>query len=257
MADLKKLLIICSFNILFAGCVNKNPSSGQPILTANEDSVLKSVGTLSDSGRISLFDGKSLGNWHTYGQKTAGAAWNIDDGSIHLKPGAKNGYQTVGGGDLVSNEAYGDFDFRVEWKIGKKANSGIMFFVHDDILKYKETWNTGPEMQVCDKDSNEDAHSFKHEAGDIYDLIGSTIMSAKPALEWNQIEIISNHNHLDLFLNGVHIVSTTLWDEKWKKLIAGSKFNTMPGFGTFHTGHIALQDHGEEVWYRNISIKKL
>ncbi len=132
-----------------------------------------------------------------------------------------------------------------------------MFFVQDDTLKYKETWNTGPEMQVCDKDSNEDAHSFKHEAGDIYDLIASPIMSAKPALEWNQVEIISNHNHLDLFLNGVHIISTTLWDEKWKKLIAASKFNTMPGFGTFHTGHIALQDHGEEVWYRNISIKKL
>jgi hypothetical protein len=254
---LKKLLILYSFNILFAACVNKNPSTNQSTPTANEDSVLNSVRALTDSDRISLFDGKSLNNWHTYGQKTAGAAWNIDDGSIHLKPGAKNGYQTAGGGDLVSNEAYGNFDLRLEWKIGKKANSGIMFFVQDDTLKYKETWNTGPEMQVCDKDSNEDAHSFKHEAGDLYDLIASTIMSAKPALEWNQVEIISNDNHLDLFLNGVPIISTDLWDEKWKKLIAASKFNTMPGFGTFHSGHIALQDHGEEVWYRNISIKKL
>ena len=254
---MKKLLILYSFNILFAACVNKNPSTSESTPAANVDSVLNSARSITDSDRISLFDGKSLNNWHTYGQKTAGAAWNIDDGSIHLKPGAKNGYQTAGGGDLVSNEAYGNFDLRLEWKIGKKANSGIMFFVQDDTLKYKETWNTGPEMQVCDKDSNEDAHSFKHEAGDIYDLIASTIMSAKPALEWNQVEIISNHNHLDLFLNGVPIISTTLWDEKWKQLIAASKFNTMPGFGTFHTGHIALQDHGEEVWYRNISIKKL
>jgi Domain of Unknown Function (DUF1080) len=254
---LKKLLILYSFNLLFAACVNKNASTGPSTLIANEDSVLKSPDSETDSDRIFLFDGKSLDNWHTYGQKTAGAAWNIDDGSIHLKPGAKNGYQTAGGGDLVSNEAYGNFDLRLEWKIGKKANSGIMIFVQDDTLKYKETWNTGPEMQVCDKDSNEDAHSFKHEAGDIYDLIASTIMSAKPALEWNQVEIISNHDHLDLFLNGIPIISTGLWDEKWKRLIAASKFNTMPGFGTFHSGHIALQDHGEEVWYRKISIKKL
>ena len=249
--------MLSSFVILFAACANKNSSDSQSVPVAGEDSVLNTAGTATDSGRISLFDGKSLSDWHTYGQKTAGAAWNIDDGSIHLKPGAKNGYQTAGGGDLVSNEAYGNFDLRLEWKIGKKANSGIMFFVQDDTLKYKETWNTGPEMQVCDKDSNEDAHSFKHEAGDIYDLIASTIMSAKPALEWNQVEIISNHNHLDLFLNGVPIISTALWDENWKKLIAASKFNSMPAFGTFHTGHFALQDHGEEVWYRNISIKKL
>jgi len=249
--------VLSSFVILFAACANKNSSASLSVPVANEDSVLNAAGSATDSSRISLFDGKSLRNWHTYGQKTAGAAWNIDDGSIHLKPGAKNGYQTAGGGDLVSNEAYGNFDLRLEWKIGKKANSGIMFFVQDDTLKYKETWNTGPEMQVCDKDSNEDAHSYKHEAGDIYDLIASTIMSAKPALEWNQVEIISNHNHLDLFLNGVPIISTVLWDENWKKLIAASKFNSMPGFGAFHTGHIALQDHGEEVWYRNISLKKL
>jgi hypothetical protein len=103
-----------------------------------------------------------------------------------------------------------------------------MIFVREDTLHYKETWNSGPEMQVCDMDSNEDAHSLKHEAGDLYDLIASRIMSAKPALEWNQVEIVSNNERLDLYLNDVHIISTGLWDETWKKLIAESKFKICP-----------------------------
>jgi Domain of Unknown Function (DUF1080) len=224
---------------------------------ATQDSTLKPAIVLSDSGWISLFDGNSLNGWHTYGEKKAGSAWNSDSFSIHLKPGLKNGYQTAGGGDLVSNDTFSNFDLKLEWKIARKANSGIMIFVKEDIAKYKETWNTGPEMQVCEKDSNEDAHSPKHEAGDLYDLISSVAMSARPALEWNQVEIVSNNSRLDLYLNDVHIISTVLWGDHWKKLIAASKFNTMPGFGSFHSGHIALQDHGEEVWYRNIKIKKI
>jgi Domain of Unknown Function (DUF1080) len=247
------LLFTCLLTI--AAC---NSNSGNALaFHAPSDSTLKPAIVVSDSGWINLSGGSSINDWHTYGKKQVGTAWNIDSGSIHLKPGAKNGYQTAGGGDLVSNDSFGNFDLKLEWKIAKKANSGIMIFVQEDTMKYKETWNTGPEMQVCDKDSNEDAHSFKHEAGDLYDLIASRIMSAKPAMEWNQVEVVSNNNRLDLYLNDVHIISTSLWDDNWKKLIAGSKFNTMPGFGSFHSGRIALQDHGEEVWYRNIKIKKI
>jgi Domain of Unknown Function (DUF1080) len=249
---LKNILIaFCCF--LIASCKMKGYNNNG----VDSSVIAKPVPVLSDSGWVLLFDGNSISDWHTYGKKEAGVAWNIDSGSIHLKPGAKNGYQTAGGGDLVSNYTFGNFDLKLEWMIAKKANSGIMIFVQDDTAKYKETWNTGPEMQVCDKDSNEDAHSFKHEAGDIYDLIASTIMSARPAMEWNEVEVVSNNQRLDLYLNGVHIISTGLWDDAWKKLIAGSKFKTMPGFGTFHSGHIALQDHGEEVWYRNIKVKKI
>ncbi len=245
--------------LIIAACNNKHGKgfrfSVPPV--AGGDSVFIPAIVLSDSGWISLSDGNALNNWHTYGKKTAGAAWNIDSASIHLKESAKDGYQTFGGGDLVSNDTFSNFDLKLEWKIAKKANSGIMIFVEEDSFKYKETWNTGPEMQVCDKDSNEDANSFKHEAGDLYDLIASRMMAAKPAMEWNQVEIVSNNQRLDLYLNDVHIISTRLWNESWKKLVASSKFKDMPGFGSFHSGHIALQDHGEEVWYRNIRIKRI
>jgi hypothetical protein len=255
---LKNTLLLSVCILLAASCKNRKAAgfSFSPPVYAIRDSVLKPAPVFSDSGWVFLFDGNSLLEWHTYGKEEAGRAWNIDSSSIHGVPGAKNGYQTSGSGDLVSNDTFSNFDLKLEWKIGKKANSGIMIYVQEDTMKYKEPWNTGPEIQVCDKDSNEDAHSFKHEAGDLYDLIASRIMAAKPAMEWNQMEIICIRGQLDIYLNDTHTISTLFWDEKWKTIITASKFSTMPGFGSFRSGHIALQDHGEEVWYRNIRVKK-
>jgi hypothetical protein len=158
---------------------------------------------------------------------------------------------------MVSNDSYENFDLKLEWKISPKGNSGIIFLVNEDTTKYKETWNTGLEMQVLDNNGHPDGKIKKHRAGDLYDLISSSSEPVKPVGEWNQAEIKVDHGKLDLFLNGTNVVSTTLWDDNWNKLVAGSKFKSMPGFAKSHSGKIALQDHGNEVWYRNIEIKKL
>ena len=79
----------------------------------------------------------------------------------------------------------------------------------------------------------------------------------KPAGEWNTTEIIANKGKLDLYINKEHVISTTLWNDNWKKLIAGTKFKDMPDFGTFRKGKIALQDHAADVWFKNIMIRKL
>jgi hypothetical protein len=75
--------------------------------------------------------------------------------------------------------------------------------------------------------------------------------------EWNTAEIIMNKGKLDFYLNGVHVINTTMWDDNWNKMVAGSKFKTMPAFGTFKTGRIALQEHGNNVSFRNIKIRRL
>jgi hypothetical protein len=115
-------------------------------------------------------------------------------------------------------------------------------------------------MQVLDDSGHSDGKIPKHRAGDLYDLITCTNEAQKPLKpvgEWNLAEIKSQNGKLDFYLNGTNVVSTTLWDDNWKKLVAGSKFNTMPGFGTYKQGRIALQDHGNLVWYKNVMIKKL
>ncbi len=199
---------------------------------------------------ISLFDGKTTTGWHSWKQDKASARWKIKDGAIGIDPTVK-----TGGGDLVSNEAYENFDLKLQWKISPGGNSGVIFYVADD-PKYEDTYNTGLEMQVLDNDKHADGKIYKHRAGNLYDLVAGPD-NVKPVGEWNDVEIVSNWGSLKLYLNGQNVVTTTLWDENWKKMVAGSKFKQWPDFGTFKKGHIALQDHGNEVWFRNIVIKKL
>lgn len=204
-----------------------------------------------------LFDGKEITGWHSYGNKTVGKAWRVDDGAIYFDPALKKSLGNSAGGDLVTNEAYDNFQLSLDWKISPNGNSGIIFYVQDDPTKYNATYMTGPEMQVLDNNGHPDAKIYKHKAGDLYDLIASSKEAQKPVGEWNHVEITANKGKLDFHLNGEHIVSTTMWDDNWNQLVANSKFKDWPAFAKFKSGHIALQDHGDAVWYRNIKIKRL
>jgi hypothetical protein len=243
---MKKTGVIVLLAIAFASC---NSQSEKKIDEPATDK--------PDEGWVSLFDGKTLAGWHNYGKTTIGEAWKVADGTIYLDTTKKAGWQTAQGGDIVSAEEYENFDLKLEWKIAPGGNSGIIFYVHEDTTKYKYVWNTGPEMQVLDNDLHSDGKIPKHRAGDLYDLISCKTETVKKPGEWNEAEIISKDGNLDFFLNGTNVVSTMLWDDAWKKLVAGSKFKEWPDFGTYKKGHIALQDHGNTVWYRNIKIKKL
>ena len=207
----------------------------------------------------SLFDGKTTNGWHTYGKDAVGEAWKVIDGTLMLDPSNKQGWQIKGGGDIVSNESYGDFHLQLEWKISPNGNSGIIFFVQDKPKKYNYIWYTGPEMQVLDNDGHSDGKIIKHRAGNLYDLVAGVEGAVKPVGEWNLVDIINEKGTLTLKLNGVTTVTTTLGDDSWKNLIKNSKFSKgeSPDFGKVFTGHIGLQDHGNQVWYRNIRIQRL
>ncbi|MCH7408996.1 DUF1080 domain-containing protein [Belliella sp. DSM 111904] len=204
----------------------------------------------------SLFDGESFDGWKKYGGGEVGKAWKVQNGTIYLDATNKADWQTGDGGDIVTEEEFENFHLKLEWKIAENGNSGIIFFVHESD-EYSYPWNTGMEMQVLDNDGHPDAKITTHRAGDLYDLIESSEETVKEVGEWNLAEIIADNGHLELHLNGVKVVETTMWTPEWEELIAGSKFKNMPGFGTFKKGKIALQDHGDEVWFRNIEIKKL
>lgn len=231
---------------------NGDDSSGLP----GETAVLLSEQEKAEGWQV-LFDGQTTRGWHKYGGGPVGTAWKIEDGAIYLDTSNKKEGSVVGGGDICTDEEFENFDLRLEWKIAQAGNSGIMFYVNEDTSKFKKPYETGPEMQVVDNVGHPDGKFTKHRAGDLYDLISCSRETVRPAGEWNQAEIRCVNGKLDLFLNGENVVSTTLWDENWKKMVAASKFTEWPGFGTFRKGKICLQDHDNMVWYRNIRVRRL
>ena len=241
-----KIWLLAASICILASCISVNVTSNSGVDKSKK----------SSDGWVSIFDGKTTAGWHSYGKNKTDEIWKVVDGAICLTD-KKDRNQTSGGGDLVSDKEYADFDLKLEWKIAKNGNSGIIFYVVEDAVKYKESYNTGMEMQVLDNDGHPDGKLIRHRAGDLYDLISSSKESVKPVGEWNEAEIISKDGKLQLFLNGTNVVTTQLWDDQWRLMLASSKFKNMQGFGTFKKGKIALQDHSNMVCYRNIKIKEL
>ena len=174
-------------------------------------------------------------------------------------------YQTVnytwialkkGRGDIITDSEYENYEFTLEWKVSECANSGILFNVVED-AKYDAVYLTGPEMQVLDNSCHPDAKIHKHRAGDLYDLIPCAKETVKPAGEWNVVKIISKNSNYEFWLNGTKVVSFNMHDAAWDEMVKNSKFKTMPDFGKAKKGHIALQDHGDKVSFRNIKIRVL
>ncbi len=252
---MKKIVWLACLCIAFAACdTHRQSTTNTPSATADN--------TLSaeekKGGWQLLFDGKTLNGWRNFGKKTIGKDWRIDDNALHLFVAAKgeNGWQSREGGDIITNDEYENYELQLEWKISPCGNSGIIYNVIESD-KYQYVWQTGPEMQVLDNACHPDSKIHKHRAGDLYDLIPCSQETVKAAGEWNKARLVVNKGRVEHWLNGVKVVETQLWDDAWKKMVAASKFKEMAGFGTGRKGHIALQDHGDKVWFKNIKIKKL
>ncbi|MGB8191637.1 MAG: DUF1080 domain-containing protein [Chitinophagaceae bacterium] len=243
---MQKLLIVLIVGTLLSCSSSKQAAGGIAM------NVLSSAE--KQNGWQLLFDGTTKNGWHVYNNRSDGSAWKVADGTLYLDRDAKQ--KGAGGGDIATDGEYSNFHLKLEWKIDTGGNSGIIFLVKED-QKYRYSFVTGPEMQIVDNDRHPDAKINEHRASDLYDLVAAVPDAGKTTEQWNLAEVIVNNGKLDLLFNGKTVVSTMLWDENWKKLVANSKFKNVAEFASFREGKIALQDHGDNVWFRNIKIKKL
>ena len=198
-----------------------------------------------------LFDGKSLSAFRCYNKPDIPAGiWSIEpDGSLKTVPGVKDGC------DLITRDKYKDVEFEIEWKVPPKGNSGIIYRVTE--VPGKPAWNQGPEMQILDDAGHRDGLTDTRAAGALYDLVAPNQKVVKPAGEWNKARIVMKGNHVEHWLNDKKILDYEWGSPDIQKAIAASKFKAMPLFMKAPEGHIGIQHHGEEAWFRNIRVRKL
>jgi hypothetical protein len=198
-----------------------------------------------------LSGGNTLTGWHLFKKPGSGSAWTSVDGVISLEANKKEGR-----GDLVTDETFGDFELKFDWKVEKGSNSGVIFLVQESDA-FQATWHTGPEFQVIDNTGYPEKLGEKQKAASLYDLIACPVELIKPTGEWNTTVIKLEKGKLDFIVNGKNAVTATLWTSGWDNLVAGSKFASLKNFAKSPAGKIAIQDHGGGASYRNIMIKKL
>ncbi|MBO4656577.1 MAG: DUF1080 domain-containing protein [Bacteroidales bacterium] len=207
-----------------------------------------------------LFDGETLDGWHYFN------GGDVDDGEWYVENGClvASGKGSDSKGYIVTDELFGDFYLKWEWKISKGGNSGMMYHVIED-PDYSVPYITGPEYQIIDDVNYAEMNDgyilepWQRCAVDyamyVPDFDTSPIL--KPAGEWNQSEIIFYDGFVIYLLNGVETVSFEAWSDDWYERKAAGKWANSPDYGMASTGNFCLQDHGYPAWFRNIKVRPL
>jgi hypothetical protein len=213
-----------------------------------------------------LWDGKTTDGWR--GAKLTAfpeEGWSISNGELIVADAG--GAESENGGDIVTIKKYENFELEADFKYTEGANSGIKYFVDTELNKGKGS-SIGCEFQILDDEVHPDAKQGENgnrTLASLYDLITANAQNFNPDLrkkrvnkyEWNRARIVVNGADVEHYLNGILVVKYNRSGQQWKDQVAASKYKDWPNFGEAKQGNILLQDHGDQVFYKNIKIKEL
>ncbi|WP_088125078.1 3-keto-disaccharide hydrolase [Roseivirga misakiensis] len=241
-----KLSTLLSLIVLFtiSGCMAEKKADDKGA-TENE----------SASEWISLFNGENLDGWEMYGEEPFTEHWSVVDGAIVCNNGI--GEKNIGFfRSIMTDRDFGNFELELEYKIAKGGNSGIFYHVIE-----KEGWGhdyvSGPEYQILDDEfSRSEKEPFKMLASN-YSMYPATGKKPNGYMQWNKVKIVYDKGHVEHWLNGEKVLEFEEGSEDWLAKKAAGKWAGSDSYAASTTGRISLQNHGDEVHYRNIRIKEL
>ncbi|MDO9340858.1 MAG: DUF1080 domain-containing protein [Bacteroidales bacterium] len=228
------------------------------ILPAFGQDVNKLTSKEKKEGWVLLFNGKDFNGWRQCNGTAMPQNWIIEENAMKVFTGEGKKPGSGSNGDIVFGEKkFKNFEFSIDWKASKMANSGIFFNVRE--VPGQPIYYAAPEVQVLDNVDATDNKLASHLAGSLYDMIAADPKTVHPAGEWNTIVIRVQNGKVTHTQNGVKVLEYELWTPAWDALVANSKFKSFPGWteGISKEGYIGLQDHGFPVWFRNIKIREL
>lgn len=240
--------------VIFSSCTNTKKQA--------EDNTDNNATEMTNEEWITLFDGESFEGWRGYGRTDMPSAWTIEDGAIKINGSGRGEAGAKDGGDIIFDRKFKNFELTFEWKVAKGANSGVFYLAQE--IEGDPIWKSAPEYQILDNANHPDAKLGKdnnRQSASLYDLIPAVPQNSKPFGEWNTGGVMVYQGTVVHSQNGENVVEYHLWTPDWEEMVEGSKFKGWDNFinagGDKQEGYIGLQDHGDDVWFRNIKIKVL
>ena len=254
---MKKILMMAAMVSMLASCGGNGAK--------------KAEAPADDANVVVLFDGTSLDGWRGYGKDHVPSRWVIEDGCLKFNGSGGGEAQTGDGGDIIfAAQKFKNFELELEWKVSKGGNSGI-FYLAQEVQKedgtYEPIYISAPECQVLDNENHPDARLGKdgnRMSTSLYDMIPAKPQNSKPHGEWNKVKILCYKGTVVHYQNDEPVVEYHLWTPQWTEMLQASKFSEEKWPVAFnllnncggenHEGYIGFQDHGDDVWFRNIKV---